>query len=113
MTKQDTIDLNLLIATFRCFNEQLYNLKGSHAGIVKMKFNRLLKVSSQYEKEIVKWTDGSEELEQVYDELMDIIMFELSENDKYRKNKKIKWDMYYLFMGYQAPRQVMKNKTKQ
>mgnify|MGYP003671878956 FL=1 len=39
MTKQDTIDLNLLIATFRCFNEQLYNLKGSHAGIVKMKFN--------------------------------------------------------------------------
>jgi Fe-S cluster assembly scaffold protein SufB len=74
MTKQDTIDLNLLIATFRCFNEQLYNLKGSHAGIVKMKFNRLLKVSSQYEKEIVKWTDGSEELEQVYDELMDIII---------------------------------------
>ena len=39
-----------------------------------MKFNRLLKVSSQYEKEIVKWTDGSEELEQVYDELMDIII---------------------------------------
>jgi hypothetical protein len=40
-------------------------------------------------------------------------MFELSETDKYRKNKKIKWDMYFLFMGFQAPRQVMKNKTKQ
>jgi hypothetical protein len=40
-------------------------------------------------------------------------MFELSENDKYRKNKKIKWDMYFLFMGFPAPRQVMKNKTKQ
>ena len=74
MTKEQTAELNLLIATFRCFNEQLYNLKGVHSKVVKMKFNRLLKVSSQYEKEIVKWTDGSEELEQVYDVLMDIII---------------------------------------
>ena len=36
-SKQETIDLNLLVATFRCFNEQLYNLKGSHSGVVKMK----------------------------------------------------------------------------
>lgn len=74
MTKQDTIDLNLLIATFRCFNEQLYNLKGKHSGIVKLKFNRLLNVARQYEKEIVKYTDGSKELERVYDELMEIII---------------------------------------
>lgn len=74
MTKQDTIDLNLLLATFRCFNEQLYNLKGSHAGIVKMKFNRLLKVANQYEKEIVKFTDNSKEMEDIYDQLMDILI---------------------------------------
>ena len=74
MTKQETIDLNLLIATFRCFNEQLYNLKGKHSGIVKLKFNRLLNVARQYEKEIVRYTEGSKELEQVYDELMDIII---------------------------------------
>ena len=74
MTKQDTIDLNLLIATFRCFNEQLYNLKGKHSGVVKLKFNRLLNVARQYEKEIVKYTDGSKELERVYDELMEIII---------------------------------------
>ena len=74
MTKQDTIDLNLLIATFRCFNEQLYNLKGVHSGIIKLKFNRLIKVANQYEKEIVKFTDNSQELEQVYDELMEIII---------------------------------------
>lgn len=74
MTKQDTIDLNLLIATFRCFEEQLYNLKGSHSGIVKLKFNRLVKVARQYQKEIVKYTDNSEELEQIYDMLMDILI---------------------------------------
>ena len=74
MTKEQTAELNLLIATFRCFNEQLYNLKGSHSGIVKLKFNRLLKVANQYEKEIIKWTEGSEQLEIIYDNLMDVIV---------------------------------------
>ena len=72
--KQETIDLNLLVATFRCFNEQLYNLKGSHSGVVKMKFNRLLNVARQYDREIVQWTENSPELENVYDQLMDIIV---------------------------------------
>ena len=53
MTKEQTAELNLLIATFRCFNEQLYNLKGAHAGIVKLKFNRLLKVAAQYELSLI------------------------------------------------------------
>ncbi|WP_340155893.1 hypothetical protein [uncultured Winogradskyella sp.] len=74
MTKEDTIDLNLLIATFRCFNEQLYNLKGKHSKIVKLKFNRLLKVARAYDNEIVKLTGNSEEIEHVYDQLMDIIL---------------------------------------
>tara|TARA_B110000908_G_C10044458_1_gene353374 strand:- start:292 stop:552 length:261 start_codon:yes stop_codon:yes gene_type:complete len=73
-SKQETIDLNLLVATFRCFNEQLYNLKGSHSGVVKMKFNRLLNVARQYDREIVQWTENSPELENVYDQLMDIIV---------------------------------------
>jgi len=74
MTKEQTIDLQLLIATFRCFNEQLYNLKGTHSKIVKLKFNRLLKVADQYEKEIVKWTNNNKDIETVYDNLMDIIV---------------------------------------
>jgi hypothetical protein len=74
MTKEQTAELNLLIATFRCFNEQLYNLKGSHSGVVKMKFNRLVKVANQYEKEIVQWTEGSEQLELIYDSLMDVLI---------------------------------------
>jgi len=74
MTKEHTVDLQLLIATFRCFNEQLYNLKGTHSKVVKMKFNRLLKVADQYEKEIVKWTNNNEDMKTVYDNLMEIIL---------------------------------------
>ena len=74
MTKEHTTDLLLLIATFRCFNEQLYNLKGTHAGIIKVKFNRLLKVSAQYEREILQWTEGSKELELIYDSLMEVLI---------------------------------------
>jgi len=74
MTKEHTTELLLLIATYRCFNEQLYNLKGSHAGKVKLKFNRLLKVSAQYEKEITQWTEGSKELELIYDSLMELLI---------------------------------------
>jgi len=74
MTKEQQIDLTLLLATFRAFNEQLYNLKGTHSQVVKLKFNRLIKVSAQYEKEIVKWMDGSNELEAVYDALMDVLI---------------------------------------
>jgi hypothetical protein len=74
MTKEHTIDLQLLIATFRCFNEQLYNLKGTHSKIVKLKFNRLLKVADQYEKEIIKFTDNNQDVETIYDSLMDIIV---------------------------------------
>jgi|TARA_R100000030_G_scaffold63597_1_gene48276 hypothetical protein len=74
MTKEHTADLLLLIAMFRCFNEQLYNLKGAHAGIIKLKFNRLLKVAAQYERQITQWTEGSKELELIYDSLMEVLI---------------------------------------
>jgi molybdenum cofactor biosynthesis enzyme MoaA len=74
MTKQDTIDLNLLIATFRCFHEQLYNLKGRHSKIVKLKFNRLIGVARAYENEVIKLTGESPELEEIYNQLMEIIL---------------------------------------
>ena len=74
MTKEHTADLLLLIAMFRCFNEQLYNLKGAHAGIIKLKFNRLLKVAAQYERQITQWTEGSKELEPIYDSLMEVLI---------------------------------------
>lgn len=85
LTKDQQIDITLLFATFRCFNEQLYNLKGIHSKIIKKKFNHLLKVSSQYEKEIVE-TMNSKELENCYDVLMDIIVTVKRELEDYEEN---------------------------
>ncbi len=73
MTKEQKVELNLLIAIFRCFNEQLYNLKGAHSKVVKMKFNRLLRTSDQYEKEIINWTNN-DDIDIVYDNMMDLII---------------------------------------
>lgn len=73
MTKEQKVELNLLIAIFRCFNEQLYNLKGAHSKVLKMKFNRLLRTSDQYEKEIINWTNN-DDIDIVYDNMMDLII---------------------------------------
>jgi hypothetical protein len=74
MNREEKIDLFLLLSMFRCFNEQLYALKGSHSRIVKLKFNRLLKVARQYEKEVLKSTDNSSELELIYDNMMEVLI---------------------------------------
>ncbi len=74
MDKNTSIDVMLLLATFRCLNEQLYNIKGTYSKLLKFKFNKLLNVARNYEKEIVKATDNSAELEAIYDCLMDVIM---------------------------------------
>ena len=74
LTKEQQIDITMIMATMRAFNEQLYLLKGAHSGIIKKKFNRLVNVSKQYEKELVTLTDNSEALENVYDCLMDVIV---------------------------------------
>lgn len=74
LTKEQQIDITMIMATMRAFNEQLYLLKGAHSGIIKKKFNRLVNVSKQYEKELITLTDNSEALENVYDCLMDVIV---------------------------------------
>jgi len=74
MTKEQATELNLLLATLRCFTEQLFQLKGTHAGIVKQKFNRLVKVANQYEREVLRYTEDSPELETIYDALMEVLI---------------------------------------
>jgi|TARA_Y100001973_G_C5182762_1_gene325898 sensor histidine kinase YesM len=75
MTKEEQKNFILLLATFKSFQEQLYNLKGAHAQKVKMYFNRLLKVANQYENEIQKQQNAINDkaVEDVYDSLTDII----------------------------------------
>ena len=72
---ENTVELAVTIALFRCFHEQLHGLKGSHAKLVKYKFNKLCKVARQYEDEIIKVNKQSDEdLDLLYDSLMDIIV---------------------------------------
>ena len=73
MTTQQTRDVILALATFRSFNEQLYNLKGVHAGLLKKKFNRLIGTARQYEKEILRDLDNDKQIEEVYDLLTEVI----------------------------------------
>ena len=72
--EEQTIDLALAIAMFRCFHEQLYNLKGVHSQMLKKKFNKLINVARQYEDEIIKSTDSVDEIDIIYDELMDVVV---------------------------------------
>ncbi len=74
MKKEHEMELYLLIATFKCFNEQLYQLKGAHSQGVKMWFNRLIKTSKKYESMVDKWTSDNKRLDTIYDELMDVII---------------------------------------
>ena len=39
-------------------------------------------------------------------------MFELSKNDKFRKTRGVKWDMYFLYMGYPFSRNSGNKKKK-
>tara|TARA_R110001632_G_scaffold102278_4_gene210456 strand:+ start:560 stop:832 length:273 start_codon:yes stop_codon:yes gene_type:complete len=72
---ENTVELAVTIALFRCFHEQLHNLKGSHSKLVKYKFNKLCKVARQYEDEIIKVNKQSDEdLDLLYDGLMDVIV---------------------------------------
>jgi len=74
MNRETQIDVHLLLALFRCFNEQLYLIKDKHKTILKLKFNRLIKVSRAYENEILKLNNGADDLDKVYDELMELIL---------------------------------------
>jgi hypothetical protein len=39
-------------------------------------------------------------------------MMYLSQNDKFRKTRGVKWDMYFLYMGFTYAKDVMKVKRK-
>lgn len=82
LNREDTVDITLFFAMFRCFHEQLYALKGIHSGLIKKKFNRLISTARQYEKELLINLDDSPELEHVYDCLMDVMNEVRNEIDK-------------------------------
>jgi len=74
--KIELLDINITLALFKCFTEHLHSLKGTNARNVKQKFNRLLKVSRQYEQEIDKSMEvtGDHTPELIYDSIMDYVL---------------------------------------
>ena len=75
LDREEQISLLILIATFKSLNEQLYNLKGAHSGIVKRKFNMLQNAFISYERVLNNtWLkDNKEVIEQLHDALTDLI----------------------------------------
>lgn len=75
MTPQENADLSLLIATYRCFHEQLYNMKGRHKQKLKQVFTELEKVANRYEKTVVKQVlgEGNKEADLLQDSIQDFM----------------------------------------
>ena len=73
MTREEVIDIHMLLATFRCFHEQLYTMKGKHTKTLKMKFKRLIGVARAYENEILKLNNNQDDLDTIYDAMMELI----------------------------------------
>ena len=75
MKEENQINLLLLLATFKSFTEQMYNLKDEHSGLVKKKFNMLMNYVNSYEKTIDDdWLkDNQDVIEQLNDAITDFI----------------------------------------
>jgi|TARA_R110002153_G_scaffold5594_4_gene25960 hypothetical protein len=75
LDKKTAADVVLLLATFRCFEEQLYNLKGKHGQILKLYFNRLIGVARTYDKYVAKHLSKLNQNHQdvIQDNLMELI----------------------------------------
>lgn len=70
------LDINLALSLVKCLSEHLHTMQWTHSQKVKLKFNKLLKVAKQYEKEIDKsmHITNDETIENIYDALMDSIL---------------------------------------
>lgn len=75
LNKKTAADVVLLLATFRCFEEQLYNLKGKHGQILKLYFNRLIGVARTYDRYVSKHLSKLNQNHQdvIQDNLMELI----------------------------------------
>tara|TARA_R110002012_G_C11544740_1_gene601799 strand:+ start:709 stop:996 length:288 start_codon:yes stop_codon:yes gene_type:complete len=74
-SKNEQLDLLLLLATFKSFSEQMYNMKDVHKGIVKRRFNILLNAINGYEKVLDSdWLkENIDVMEQLSDAVTDMV----------------------------------------
>jgi len=71
----ETINTLIILATFKSLNEQLYNLKGTHSGIVKKRFNLVLNTFKMFENVIDDdyLKENKVFIDQLYDAITDMI----------------------------------------
>lgn len=74
-SKNEQLDLLLLLATFKSFSEQMYNMKDVHKGIVKRRFNILLNAINGYENVLDSdWLkENTDVMEQLSDAVTDMV----------------------------------------
>ena len=70
------MDINVALALVKCLTEQLAGMQWQHSHQVKQKFNKLLNVAKQYEREIEKSMEESQDetIETIYDAFMESII---------------------------------------
>jgi len=73
--QNEQLDLLLLLATFKSFSEQIYNMKDVHKGVVKRRFNILLNAIHGYEQVLDDdWLkENLDVIEQLSDSVTDLI----------------------------------------
>ena len=71
----EVINTLIILATFKSLNEQLYNLKGTHSGLVKKRFNLVLNTFKMYENVIDEdyLKHNKVFIDQLYDAITDYI----------------------------------------
>jgi len=91
LTKEEQIDLLLLLATYKSFSEQLYNIKGLHKGLLKKKFNLLQNHVKAYEKQIdSNWLKKNQQvIEQLNDAITDMVYMIRENVDKEEKSNEV------------------------
>lgn len=91
LTKEEQIDLLLLLATYKSFSEQLYNIKGLHKGLLKKKFNLLQNYVKAYEKQIdSNWLKQNQQvIEQLNDAITDMVYMIRENVDKEEKSNEV------------------------
>lgn len=76
LTPEEEFDVNILLAMVKCISELSHGLKYKHVQKVKQKINHIVKVTSQYEKEVEKNMSKakSDTIENIYDVIMDFLL---------------------------------------
>ena len=76
ITKEEIMDVNILLAMNRCMSEIAHNLQYIHHHQVKQRIKHVIKTVDLYDREVKKLLnkDQSDAIEQIYDVIMDLVL---------------------------------------